>query len=430
MERELDATDALVKAALVKQRERIAVLERRSTTSFMLVAVAGVLITAVIGITVLLSIRRSLRSGVAYAEAVERGEFDATIEHPNNEVGTLTHAIENMKISLVAKMTGMQELEHTLLESEERFRAVFEGAADGIFLLAPDGTIRFVNAAMADMHGYTVEEMLSMDLAALDSPETARLAPERLQRIFAGEPMTFEVEHFCKNGQLVPIEVTANLVVAGEETYVLGFHRDISERKQAEARLAQSLSSIIEVVGQVVETRDPYTAGHERRVSQLAMRIAEEMGLPADEIEAIRIAALIHDVGKISVPAEILSRPGELTVMEFDLIKEHAEAGYRILASANMEAPISEMVYQHHERCDGSGYPRGLREDELLVGAKVLAVADVVEAMSSHRPYRAAIGVEPALAEVERGAGQLFDAAVVETCLTIFREQGFVFTDA
>ncbi len=179
-----------------------------------------------------------------------------------------------------------------------------------------------------------------------------------------------------------------------------------------------------------METRDPYTAGHERRVSQLAMRIAEEMGLPADEIEAIRIAALIHDVGKISVPAEILSRPGELTVMEFDLIKEHAEAGYRILASANMEAPISEMVYQHHERCDGSGYPRGLREDELLVGAKVLAVADVVEAMSSHRPYRAAIGVEPALAEVERGAGQLFDAVVVETCLRIFREQGFVFTDA
>jgi PAS domain S-box-containing protein/putative nucleotidyltransferase with HDIG domain len=429
MEGELAATDELVQAGLVKRREQIAALEKRATAGFVTLALVGVLITAVIGIAVLVSIRTSLREGVAYAEAVERGEFDATIEHPGNEVGTLTHAIENMKLSLVAKMTGMQEMERTLLESEERFRAVFEGAADGIFLLAPDGTIKFVNAAMAEMHGYTTEEMLAMDLADLDTPETARLAPERLRRVFAGESMTFEVEHFCKNGQLVPIEVTANLVDAGGETYVLGFHRDISERKQAEARLAQSLSSIIEVVGQVVEMRDPYTAGHERRVSELAMRIAEEMGLPADQIEAIRIAALIHDVGKMSVPAEILSRPGELTPMEFDLIKEHAEAGYRILASANMEAPISEMVYQHHERCDGSGYPRGLLEGELLVGAKVLAVADVVEAMSSHRPYRAAVGVAPALAEIERGAGKQFDAVVVESCLRVFREQGFSFSE-
>jgi len=194
------------------------------------------------------------------------------------------------------------------------------------------------------------------------------------------------------------------------------------------AQLAASFTSIISVVGEVVETRDPYTAGHERRVAELSVRIAEEMGMPMDRTEEIRIAGLIHDVGKISVPTEILSKPGRLTPIEFELIKGHAEAGYTILSSANMDAGITEMVRQHHERCDGSGYPRGLTGAEILAGAKVLMVADVVEAMVSHRPYRAGLGVEPALAEIERGAGEQYDEDVVAACLTCFRERGFEFT--
>jgi|GEM_PF-1296129 len=197
--------------------------------------------------------------------------------------------------------------------------------------------------------------------------------------------------------------------------------------REAVGQLAASYTSSIELLGQVVEARDPYTAGHERRVAELSVAIARELGIPAEQIEDIRIAALVHDVGKISVPAEILSKPGKLSQMEFELIKGHSEAGFRVLSSAHFEQSIAEIVYQHHERSDGSGYPRGLAGDEMLDAAKVILVADVVEAMSSHRPYRAALGIDKALAEIERGAGQQYDAAVAEACATVFAS-GFEFS--
>jgi putative nucleotidyltransferase with HDIG domain len=201
------------------------------------------------------------------------------------------------------------------------------------------------------------------------------------------------------------------------------------ERERHLAKLAESLSSIIKLVSQVVETRDPYTAGHQRRVAQLAVRISEDMGLPDDQIEDIRVAALLHDVGKMAIPAEILSKPGVLSPIEFELIKGHSEAGYQILTSASMEAPVAEIVYQHHERFDGSGYPRGLTADDLLPEARVLMVADVVEAMTSHRPYRPGLGIESALGEIEQGEGRLYDPDVVESCLRVFREQRFAFSE-
>jgi len=223
----------------------------------------------------------------------------------------------------------------------------------------------------------------------------------------------------------------------GKPIRLRGSFQDISDRKATEFRLrdlaekiAGSLSSIVAVVNQVVEARDPYTVGHERRVSELAVRIAAEMGMSAEQVEDIRTAALLHDVGKASVPAELLSKPGRLSTIEFMLIKRHSESGFEILSSANMERDIAEMVYQHHERCDGSGYPRGLREDEILDGAKVIAVADVVEAMMSHRPYRAGLGVDAALAEIERGSGHQYNARVSEACLMCFRERGFAFSSS
>jgi len=198
---------------------------------------------------------------------------------------------------------------------------------------------------------------------------------------------------------------------------------------QQKERLDRMLTSVIEIAGSIAEARDPYTAGHQRRVSEIAASISREMGVTAEQIEEIRVAALIHDVGKMSVPAEILSKPGKLSAIEFEIIKSHAEAGYRIIASANLEGPVAEIVYQHHERCDGSGYPRGLAADELLPASKVLMVADVVEAMMSHRPYRASLGIDAALAEIERGAGTLYDTEVAESCLRIFRENKFALAE-
>jgi len=210
---------------------------------------------------------------------------------------------------------------------------------------------------------------------------------------------------------------------------------DITADKAAEelaagqaVRIERTLTSVIDIAGSIVEVRDPYTAGHQRRVAELAVRIAQDLGMSDLEVADIRVAALLHDIGKAAVPTEILGKPGTISPIEFELIKAHAEAGYRIAVSANLEEPIPELIYQHHERCDGSGYPRGLVGDQILSGAKVLAVADVVEAMMSHRPYRPALGIDVALAEIERGAGRLYDAEVSRVCVALFRERGFEFS--
>jgi putative nucleotidyltransferase with HDIG domain len=211
------------------------------------------------------------------------------------------------------------------------------------------------------------------------------------------------------------------------EGVLLNYH-DITMRKELE-RLDRELESIIDVIGAVTEMRDPYTAGHQRRVAQLATAIARDLGMSAPDVADVRVAGLMHDVGKMSVPAELLSKPHGLTRIEFDLVRGHAAAGYEIISSANMPEPIPSLVHQHHERIDGSGYPLGLHGDQLLPGSTVLMVADVAEAMMSHRPYRAALGREVALAEIERGAGSVYDRGVAESCVRVFRDDGFEFTE-
>jgi HD-GYP domain-containing protein (c-di-GMP phosphodiesterase class II) len=189
--------------------------------------------------------------------------------------------------------------------------------------------------------------------------------------------------------------------------------------------LRQSLEDSLKAIADTVLARDPYTAGHQTRVGQLAVAIAREMGLPEETIHGIALAASIHDLGKISVPAEILSKPGKLTDIEFELVKQHVQRGYDILKDIKFPWPIATMVWQHHERLDGSGYPQGLKGDEILLESRILAVADVVEAMSSHRPYRPALGIEMALKEIEHGRGSAYDADVVDACLKLFRERRF-----
>ena len=176
-----------------------------------------------------------------------------------------------------------------------------------------------------------------------------------------------------------------------------------------------------------VEARDPYTSGHQMKVSRLARAIAQDMALPNDTIDNIRMAGIIHDIGKISVPAEILSKPGKLTDIEFGLIKVHPQSGYDILKDAELPHPIAEIVLQHHERLDGSGYSHGLKDGQIILEARIVAVADVVEAMSSHRPYRPALGIEAALEEIEKHKGILYDKKVVEICSQLFKEKEFRF---
>jgi len=206
------------------------------------------------------------------------------------------------------------------------------------------------------------------------------------------------------------------------------------ERKQAEKELKQSYEKLqkimegtINAIGNIVETRDPYTAGHQKKVSQLATFIAQEMKLPQDKIEGIRISSLVHDIGKISIPAEILSKPTKLNEIEYSLIKDHSQIGYDILKNIDFLWPVAQIVLQHHERLDGSGYPQSLKGNDILLEAKIMGVADVVEAMSSHRPYRPALGIGKALEEISQNRGILYDPKVVAVCLKLFKEKGFKF---
>jgi len=189
--------------------------------------------------------------------------------------------------------------------------------------------------------------------------------------------------------------------------------------------LQKAMTGIVEAMGLTVETRDPYTAGHQKRVAEIAWAIATEMGLLEGQIEGIRMAGVIHDVGKISVPAEILSKPGRINDHEFGMIKTHPQVGYNILKKIDFPWPIAQIVYQHHERLDGSGYPQGLSGEDILLEAKILAVADVIEAMASHRPYRPALGIDRALEEIIKNKDIFYGSEVVNTCLRLFKENGF-----
>jgi putative nucleotidyltransferase with HDIG domain len=210
--------------------------------------------------------------------------------------------------------------------------------------------------------------------------------------------------------------------------------RDVSRSRQAEEALRQSVSNLrrtleetVTALAMTTEKRDPYTAGHQQRVAKLAGAIAQELGMEENDVEGIRVASLLHDIGKIHIPAEILAKPASLTTMEMGIMKTHSEVGYDILKRVSFPWPVADIVLQHHERLDGSGYPVGLTGEAIVQEARIIMVADVVEAMSSHRPYRAALGMDLALEEVDAGRGKRYDAVVVDTCLELFRLKGFRF---
>jgi PAS domain S-box-containing protein len=237
-----------------------------------------------------------------------------------------------------------------------------------------------------------------------------------------------EVNAFTAD-EIALLEEMAGDMAFGVRTLHIRRDRDIALTKNQEqlVQLQDSLEDTVRAIATIVEMRDPYTAGHQVRVADLAAAIAKQMALPEEQIHAIHLAGTVHDLGKINIPAEILSKPGKITDIEFSLIKIHPQAGYDILKGIDFPWPIAQMVLQHHERLDGSGYPQGLKGEAILLEARILSVADVVEAMSSHRPYRAGLGIEVALEEITKQRGIHFDTNVVDACLALFREQGYSF---
>ncbi|HAJ27648.1 MAG TPA: PAS sensor protein [Syntrophus sp. (in: bacteria)] len=252
-----------------------------------------------------------------------------------------------------------------------------------------------------------------------------------------GAPYDEEMEIITARGRRIWVRTIGEAIrdEAGTIIMLQGALQDITDRKLAEGALQDSFDKLRKTIGAAIRTlaatvemRDPYTAGHQQRVAGLARRIAREMSLDNDRILGLGLAAVIHDIGKISVPAEILSKPTKLTNIEFSLIKNHTQAAYDILKDMEFPWPIAEIVYQHHERLDGAGYPRGLKGEEISLEAKIIAVSDVVEAMSSHRPYRPGLGIDVALGEIKKNRGVFYDPAVVDACLRLFLERGFTFS--
>jgi PAS domain S-box-containing protein len=346
---------------------------------------------------------------------------------------------EEAKVRSMQKQTESQReaaLEKSR-ESEERYKALFDRSLDLVYIFDFDGCFIDANAAALNRLGYTSEEIHSLNFASLLSEDQLPLAFKSLQEI-KETGVQKELEEFSlrrKDGTCIYVETQGSIVISkGNPVAIQSIARDITERKQSEEKLQQTLDSLKKAVGTTIqvlvsalESRDPYTAGHQFRSAHLACAIAMEMGLAQEKIDGILMAGSIHDIGKLSIPSEILSKPTKLTNIEFSLIKEHSQCGYEMLKYVESPWPLAEIVHQHHERMNGSGYPRNLKGDEIIMEARIMAVADVVEAMASHRPYRAALGIEVALDEIMKNKGILYDDVVSDACLKLFLEKGYRF---
>lgn len=327
----------------------------------------------------------------------------------------------------------VEDMSHReLFESEDCFRAIVEQSVAAVFVVL-DGKIVYANSHMRHMFGYEPDEPIMIDPHAyVKADDWPRVTDEMKGLMSIGDQAAYSTAAVRKDGAEFVIRVHATLASCNGKALIVAVAKDITDtiRADAESRqyidaLKRSMESTIQVVSMIGETRDPYTHGHERRVGELAAAIAEEMGLDAKHVEGIRVAGYLHDIGKIATPAELLSKPTRLSAPEFELIKEHARKGFDILKGVDFPWPVALVALQHHERIDGSGYPQGLKGDQIVLDARIMCVADVVEAMSSHRPYRPGLGMDRALAEIERGAGTAYDPAAVSACLSLVRERHF-----
>jgi len=338
--------------------------------------------------------------------------------------------------ALYHDITERKKAEKNLLESEERYRTVVENAHESI-LIVRGGKIVFANYSAVRDSGYSLNELIGNDFSLfIHSDDRAKVDDFYLRRL-KGEnvPGHYSFRIRCKDENIKWAELNTTIIDFDGKPATLNFIKDVTERKQLDEernesfrKIKETLTATVNAIAMIVEARDPYTTGHQKRVALLAEAIASEMGLTSDQKEFITTASVMHDIGKLSVPAEILSKPTKLSPIEYELIKTHSQAGYNILKDISFPWPVAEAILQHHERINGSGYPHHLTGNEMMLEAKIIAVADVVEAISSHRPYRATLGIDYALEEISQNKNILYDPGVVDACLKLFREKNFSLT--
>jgi len=324
--------------------------------------------------------------------------------------------------------------EEELLAAEEKFRSLVEQAITGIFIIQ-DGKLVYVNPRYAEIVGHgAATELISTDLLHWVAETDRSQIAENMRRLLDGESLSvaFEFGLVRQDGMTIQAGASISRSMQDGRPAIIGMLQDISQKRRDEedirryaAQLKTAFMSTVEVATIISEMRDPYTAGHERRVAEIAVAIGNALGLDTSQQEGLHVAGHLHDIGKITIPAEILAKPGKISAIEYQLIQGHARSSYDVLKGVNFPWPVAQVALQHHERMDGSGYPQGLKGDAILFEARIMAVADVVEAMSSHRPYRPGLGIKKALAEIERGRGTAYDVDAADTCLRLFRENGY-----
>ena len=335
-----------------------------------------------------------------------------------------------------ADVTEQKQTEDALRVSEEKYRTIIENIEEGYYEVDQKGILTFFNDKLSKILGYSHEELTGMHnrqfMRRESSPSSTPMPDEISREEISGKVLDWEFVR--SDGVTRYLEASMSPINDGNGGLkgFRGILRDVTDRRRGEEILRQSyaklqftLEGTVKALASVIEMRDSYTAGHQRRVAALASAIAAGMNLSETMIRGIYMAALVHDIGKIIVPAEILTKPSQLTTTEFSLIQTHSQVGFDVLKEIDFPWPVADIVLQHHERIDGSGYPKGLTLNDIIPEARILAVADVVEAIASHRPYRPALGIDTALDEIAQYRGIIYDAAAVDVCLLLFKKKGY-----
>ncbi len=368
--------------------------------------------------------------GIIQAGRWQHLKKDGSILHVDITARKISFDGRTAEMVLAIDVTSQVKALQDLKAAENMYRGLVEHSMVGIYI-AQNMKLSYTNPRLSEMFGYAAEDLSNMSILDLVLPEevAAAIRARMADTHATGRKIITGVR---KDGSEIIVDIHNARIDSNGTPIMMGVVLDVTDARRAEIRarehvahLERMIDDTLRTISTIGEIRDAYTAGHEIRVGNLAFAIGAELGMNSREQNTLRTIGIVHDIGKIGVPSEILSKPGRLSTQEYELVKTHVQTGFEILKLIEFNQPVAEATLQHHERIDGSGYPRGLKGDQMLPFAKILAVADVVESMGSHRPYRPALGIDIALDEISKNAGRLYDADVSAACLKLFRDGGY-----